>query len=197
MKNLIAAFLLTLFATSCGNNDQPLNNKEISKKYDPSLVLSDLEEDSLIYSIARYVAPLPKKANHNNKFDTAFDTDYWKISQNLDLIAYHVQDGTTYFLISRIAPSLKSKWVATGGKFIKSSSPSEQFESYEEVFRTWKMEEPEFSTKALMLFDLMIKGEDLSRFYTENSGEDYYIEFPDANVIYNKEERRWLPLDEK
>jgi hypothetical protein len=105
------------------------------------------------------------------------------------LEAYYNKNGDEYFLVSRIAPSLKVKKVAVGVKMKRDDQGN--LLDYEEVFRTWKFEIPEMQQKGLMLFDKMVRGEDLSAYYPQNSGEEEYIEFPDERVFYDVNERRW------
>jgi len=45
--------------------------------------------------------------------------------------------------------------------------------------------------KSMMLFDLMIKGEDLSPYYPQNSGKEEFIELSDERTYFDTEERRW------
>jgi hypothetical protein len=97
-----------------------------------------------------------------------------------------------YFLISRKAPSIHDKWVATGGKM--QFDKGKALITYQEVFRTWKLLEPELNERAPYLFDLMIKGEDLTPYYTATAGFNY-IEFPDDKVYYDVESRAWKVKD--
>jgi hypothetical protein len=103
--------------------------------------------------------------------------------------AYHQKEDYEYVLTSRIAPSLKEKKIAIGVKMQRNANGDLTY--YEEVFRTWKFEIPEMQVKGLMLFDKMVKGEDLSPYYPQNSGKEEFIEFPDEKVTFDIEERRW------
>lgn len=162
---------------------------ESGSKYDPGKNLSEKEQRQILLTSIRYMGHLPKKADHQTKFDPVYDEYYSKLALDYTLEAYYKKDGYEYFLASRIAPSLKVKKVAVGVKMKR--TPDGQLEYYEEVFRTWKFEIPEMLEKGLMLFEKMVKGEDLSPYYPQNSGEEEYIEFPDAKVYFNVEERRW------
>ncbi|PSL04368.1 hypothetical protein [Cecembia rubra] len=180
MKRIL--FLILVFGvllSSCGQAD----------KYHPSKSLTTEEQQALIYTTIRYLGHLPKRGTHENKFDPAFDEFYTKLALDYTLEAYYKKDGFEYFLASRIAPSLKVKKVAVGVKMKR--SPDGQLVYYEEVFRTWKFEIPEMLEKGLMLFDKMAKGEDLSPYFPQNSGEVEYIEFPDEKVYFDVEEKRW------
>ncbi|RZS95709.1 hypothetical protein [Cecembia calidifontis] len=172
-------FLVMLILISC----------EGGSKYDPGKYLNEKEQKQILLTSIRYMGHLPKKATHQTKFDPVYDEYYSKLALDYTLEAYYKKDGYEYFLASRIAPSLKVKKVAIGVKMKRTSDG--QLEFYEEVFRTWKFEIPEMLEKGLMLFDKMVKGEDLSPYYPQNSGEEEYIEFPDAKVYFDVEERRW------
>ena len=86
-------------------------------------------------------------------------------------------------MVARIAPSIDAKWVATGGRlrYGKDSSITE----YEEVFRTWKLPRKDLEERGKYLFGLMVKGQDLTPYYTATAGFNY-IEFPDENVYFDR-----------
>ena len=105
------------------------------------------------------------------------------------LDAYFEKGGYRYFLISRRAPSIHDKRVATGGKLKLDASGN--VVEYEEVFRTWKMLEPDLIKKGILLFDKMVKGQSLERYLTKHSWPEEYIEFPDETVYFDKASRKW------
>ncbi|OYQ37854.1 hypothetical protein CHU92_07375 [Flavobacterium cyanobacteriorum] len=179
MRNLLLLLLLTITFVSC---------KE--KNSNPQQ-LSPAEQESFKYAVSRYINKAPKDAEGNKKFDAAYDNGYRIMAQKNDLLHYYKDDktGTVYFAIAKIAPSLKLKKVATGGK-LKFDAKGE-IAAYEEVFRTWKMEEGELKQKTALLFKKFIDGEDLSPYYTKNANGESYIEFPDENTYYDKNSRGW------
>lgn len=165
------------------------------REYAVSDYLNSEEEESLKYELIRYLGKLPKKANHQNKFDGQFDAYYKTLAQEHILEHYFIDEsGMHYFLISRVAPSLHVRRVATGGKFSRTEDGTIDY--YEETFRTWKMPVEELQEKGAMLFDKMVKNEDLSPYFTINSGDDFYIQFPDGLVYYDAEERLWKTRNE-
>jgi len=101
---------------------------------------------------------------------------------------YPVKDRADYFLFTRKARSIWPAREAIGGKvsFDKTGTLTE----YEEVFRTWKMAEDSLNTRALELFDIMVKEKDLTRYRSEYKG-DRYIEFPDDRFYFDKKDRQW------
>jgi hypothetical protein len=174
-------FVSQLFITGC--NQTP--------NYEANQHLTTDQQKHLAYSVMRYLGKLPGKANHQTKFNADFDDHYRALAESHKLDYYHKNDdGTAFFLFSRIAPSIKEKYVAIGG-YVKFDA-AQNIIDYAEVFRTWKMTPEELAPKSLLLFDLMVRGEDLSPYYTANSGNEEYIEFPDANTTYDKNQRLWV-----
>jgi hypothetical protein len=180
MKCNILLFIAVLIGIAACN---PKN------KYLPEKHLSDPQQKQILYTTIRYLGHLPKKGSHENKFDPQFDEYYSKLALDYTLEGYYKKNDKEYFLVSRIAPSLKVKKVAVGVKMKRDDQGN--LLHYEEVFRTWKFEIPEMQQKGLMLFDKMVRGEDLSAYYPQNSGEEEFIEFPDEKVFYDVNERRW------
>ena len=46
--------------------------------------------------------------------------------------------------------------------------------------------------KTKLLFEKYLNDENLTPFYTENSKGEFYIEFPDNNTYYDKNQRKWM-----
>lgn len=160
--------------------------------YAPSLQMDSAQQHNFLYSIVRYVAPLPKKASEKTKFESRFDEAYHYTVEKLKLEAYHqTPEGDVYFLVSRIAPSIEVKRVATGGKLKYDSKKN--ITEYSEIFRTWKMKLPELKVKSLFLFQEMINNKDLTQYYTATTGDsNHYIEFPDEHNTYDVQNRIWV-----
>lgn len=192
MRSAIFLLAILLIGSGC-------ENKKNKNTFFSADSISEIEQEEFIYSIIRYAGRLAPQATHETKFETRFDEDYRNIASDYTLHFFKKNnDATTYFLISRIAPSIHKKRVATGGELlIKSGTIS----FYKEHFRTWKMEEKELNEKSTLLFKKMINSESLVAFYPENSGNEEFIEFPNEDVSFDTELRRWVssrdnPLDE-
>jgi hypothetical protein len=158
----------------------------------PNQYLSKEQQMDFKLSIVRYYEKLPTdKENHQTKFDSIHDEYYLKKAMNSDLMYLYIDaDSTYYFAIAKIAPSLKLKKVATIGKLKKDASGNITY--YEEAIRTWKMEKNELAKKTSLLFEKYIHNEDLASYYTKNSGNEFYIEFPDDNNKYDIVKRQWV-----
>lgn len=153
--------------------------------------LDGKQRDEQLWKIIRYVAKAPEGLLYEERFYAPYDTFYQRQASRHRFEAYFVdKTGEHYFLVSRPAPSLYEKRVATGGKM--RFDETGKLTEYEEVFRTWKMVPDTLKVRSLMLFDKMVKGEVLEPYYTRNSPNVEYIEFPDDINYYDKAKRRWL-----
>ncbi len=159
--------------------------------YDPIAHITVKEQDSIVWRIMRYVARPPDGLSYEERFYKGYDPHYQEQQSLHHLDAYFIDENNThYFLLSRRAPILTDKRVATGGK-IKFDEKGKLLE-YEEVFRTWKMVPDTLKIRSQFLFDKMVKGESLDPYQTINSNNVDYIEFPDTHNYYDKSTRRWL-----
>jgi len=161
--------------------------------YQPSQYFDSERQDSILGQLIRFIAPMPKKANHQTKFDSVFN-EHYQIQQKLHQIIaiYHSPkiENQYFFLIRRPASSIYEKYVGIG--IILELNEQKQMSVYEEKFRTWKMDNANLQKKGMLLFDLMVQGKDLKPYYTKNSKGEEYIEFPDEETHYDKMERRWI-----
>lgn len=177
---IVSVFIV--FLSSCGH----------AAKYsaDENLPLS-ADQDSFKYEIIRYVGRLPKHATAATKFESRFDGQYLSMARSMSLDKHYQnpKDGYIYFEISRIAPSLYEKYVSTGGRLKRDEKGG--IVEYEEIYRTWKMKREDLEEKTAIFFDYMVKGKDLSRYYTANIGDTEHIEFPDENTYFDKGLKQW------
>ncbi|CAN5309599.1 hypothetical protein BH23BAC3_BH23BAC3_06620 [soil metagenome] len=184
MRNL--SFLsLFIFLLSCGSAvENPI--------YTSDKFLSETDQQQFLNSVIRYMGKLPPKSDHKTKFLPEFDTYYENLAKehSLDLFYEDPESGTIFFLASRKSPSLYDKRVSIGGELNFDDDGSITY--YKEFFRTWKMEPLELTIKSGLLFREMIARNDLAPFYTENSGGEEYIEFPNTYTEFHAEQRQWL-----
>lgn len=183
MKRL-KIFLLFAFFTcalySCMN----------TKNYSPDAYLTENETTVLLRNIIPYNAKLPKGYTYKNRFDKQLDTFYTEEMHKYKLEKYYTsqKDSFSYFLITRVAPSIYEKRIAIGGRFTKDTSG--KIKNYEEAFWTFKMKPNQLQKISDTLFNDYVNGKDLSP-YQIGKMEDAWIEFPDRNYFYNKVEQRW------
>jgi hypothetical protein len=178
--SILTILFLLIFFTSC---------KKEKADYSPDRYLSVDELQQIKRTIVRYAGKAPRRVVDTVKFDSVYDTHYEEQVDQHELIAYFIdKQGEHFFLISRIAPSIQEKWVATGGRM--RFDENRQLADYEEVFRTWKLPKADMLERSRYLFDLMVNGKDLTPYYAATAGFNY-IEFPDENVYFDKKDRIW------
>jgi hypothetical protein len=158
---------------------------------DPNHYMTVDAQETFKYQLVRYFEKLPKRVNHDTKFDSVYDSIYRAKASRANLLFIYKNDVNEdiYFAISKIAPSISQKKVAIIGKVRFEENDSIAF--YEEKIRTWKMTEQELYQKTLLLFETYINNQDLTPYLTKNSGPEFYIEFPDELNFYNTEKRMW------
>ncbi len=153
--------------------------------------LSIQERELVFPKIVRYIAKPPKMVKGGLRFDSRFDEYYKNAQQSFDWELFYIDPSTRirYFLVSRDAPSLYKKRIGIGGSYQINQN---EISNYREVFWTFKMKVPELNDKSAKLFKAMLKGEDLSPFYPQNSPEnEEWIEFPDATTYYDADSLFW------
>lgn len=158
------------------------------KDYSVNTHLSAQQQVAVMDKIIRYVGRAPEGVTFEERFYPAYDSFYMEQASLHKFDAYYVDGSTHYFLVSRQAPSLVNKRVATGGKLVLES---DKIAEYEEVFRTWKMVPDTLAKREMFLFDKFVKGESLTPYETRNSNGVEYIEFPDDLNYYDKATRQW------
>lgn len=159
------------------------------KDYNPINSLTVKEQDEKMSKIIRYLAKTPDGVIQSERFLPKYDSLYLIAQSFHRLDAYYIDGDTHYFLISRRAPSVIEKFVATGGK-MKWNERGELTE-YEEVFRTWKMKDEDLKKKGALLFDLMVNEKPLDQYRIKFTAPEEYIEFPDDHTYYDKSDRSW------
>jgi len=180
MKNLAGGFILmVLIAGACTTK----NNYQVSAHLTPQ------QQDDMMAKIIRYVGRAPEGLTFEERFYKPYDSVYQEQAKLHKFDAYFIKGNVHYFLVSRRAPSLVEKRVATGGKFMLSDD--NKITEYEEVFRTWKMVPDTLAKREMILFDDFVKGKSLSPYETRNSNGVEYIEFPDERTYFDKDAMQW------
>jgi hypothetical protein len=160
-----------------------------SAQYQPETYLSTAEQEQFLKKIARYTAKVPRRVTHEDKYNARYDAYYSEEMKKYDVRRYYISpDSTHYFLITRPAPSLREKRVAIGGRLKYGHQGSITF--YEEVFRTWKMEQEELTRKGETLFSTMVETGNVNA-YLPGKREDDWVEFPDGKSYFDVGTRRW------
>ncbi len=172
--------LLMMIISSCSTK----NNYQVNEHLTPQ------QQDEMMWKIIRYIGRPPEEGlSFEERFYAPYDSAYIEQAKLHKFDAYYKKGSTHYFLVSRRAPSLVDKRVATGGKFVLDDS--NKLTEYEETFRTWKMVPDTLTKRSLFLFDKLVKGEDLLPYETRNSKGTEYIEFPDEHTYFDKVLKQW------
>lgn len=180
LKKHTVIFLALVVTASCHE----------SRNYNPSANLTVPKQDEVLWKVIRYMARPPEGIGMEERISSSHDAHYREQQSLHRLDAYYIDDDSThYFLVSRIAPSLTEKRVAIGGMLHLDKKGN--LSDYEEVFRTWKMPPDTLAKRSIFLFDKMVNHENLESYYTSNSGNTDYIEFPDDRTYYDKSSRMW------
>jgi hypothetical protein len=181
MNNSFFIFLNVMFifaVTSCEQRD-----------FSPDRYLSTADQENVVNEIVRYIAKLPPGATDETKFGSEFDDYYKAVATDYDIRRYFVgEDSVHYMLATRAARSIKPMRESIGIKIRYAENGS--FGTYEEVFRTWKMNDGIMKERYPVLFELMVDGKDLAGYYPKSKG-DQYIEFPDGRFYFDINQRKW------
>lgn len=158
--------------------------------YAPDKSLNPAEQQDFLMSVIRYLGRAPQGITPAERFYSQYDSFYMEQANAHRLEAYDRKGNRQYFLISRSAPSLTEKRVATGGWV--EMDPADKITDYREVFRTWKMVPDTLTRRAGFLFGKMVNGESLEPWETRNSGGVEFIEFPDERTMFDSASRSWI-----
>jgi hypothetical protein len=178
-KIIFVCIVVGLIAGAC-------NSK---KNYQVSEYLSPQQQDDMMWKIIRYVGRAPEGLTFDERFYAPYDSAYREQAKLHRFDAYYKKGNIHYFLVSRRAPSLVDKRVATGGKF--TLNDNNKLVEYEEIFRTWKVVPDTLAKREMILFDKLVKGESLTPYETRNSKGIEYIEFPDERTYFDKASKQW------
>lgn len=179
MKNFIFVLIIAV-SGACTNS---------ADKYSPEKNLSPQELDANLWSMIRYLGKSPEGLTPPERFYGAYDSHYREQMKVHRVEAWYNKGDAHYFLVSRPAPSVTEKRVATGGKVVFNDKGGIQ--DYEEIFRTWRLMPDTLKKRSGILFDKMVQGENLKPFETRYSNGVEYIEFPDEQTYFDKTDRAW------
>lgn len=160
--------------------DRPVN-------YNPAQYLTASDQNLFLTKALGYInKPILARQTQRGNLSTLLANTDRREQARLEL--YYSKANISYFLIS-LPSGFAGKRYATGGK-IEVGERGEVL-SFEEVFRTWKMDPHTLQMRSHFLFDKMVTGESLSPYYTENSDGVDFIELPDTRTYFDKELRSW------
>jgi hypothetical protein len=172
-------FVILLFCFACTEKNPYAVDSHLTKK----------DQENVLRKTIRYSTNLAPRATQADKFDKEFDWYYENAIKEYEVISYFPsKQNFDYFLFNRKARSITPMKEAIGGKL--RFNEKGELDYYEETFRTWKMNEDTLKKRSAILFDKMVKGEDLTGYRSKVQG-DKFIEFPDDRFYFNKDDRKW------
>lgn len=147
-------------------------------------------QDNFLKVMVHYTSRLAPEATHETKFNAEFDWYYDRAVKECKILycVFKEQDSTYNVFVARDARSITpmKEGIAITLEFDNQGG----FKKYNEVFRMWKMQEDTLAKRGKFLFNRMIKGEDLSLYYSRFQ-QDRFIEFPDDRFTFDTTLRRW------
>jgi hypothetical protein len=153
----------------------------------PDHFFSEKEKNALLMQLVLKMAEKPEglatKEEIEAYYQNEVQTYHWHYAVE--------KDGKYFFLISRPAPSLYGKRSAIGGFF--ESSDRMQVKKYNEVFHSFKFLPAELEKKGALLFEKMVKGEDLKGYQPggNRTNKQEWIEFPDDLHYFDGASQTW------
>lgn len=146
-------------------------------------------QKQFLQTMVRYSSKLPPEASQATKFDSKFNWYYDKAVQECKIL--YCQKGTDDVYSLFISKDARSITPMKEGVAVKVKlGTSDTFNYYNEVFRMWKMPEDTLVKRGKFLFTRMVKGEDLSLYYSKFQ-QDRFVEFPDDRFYFDTTAWRW------
>lgn len=157
-----------------------------SEKYSTNAYYSDAERDTLLTNIITYVYNTAPGATHTTKWQAQYRPYYVKNLPSFYIENYFIApDGWHYyFLIRPVGSSDKRRGVL--GKF-KLEAGSLKPQQFEEVVNTPHLDEEVLRERGHFLFKKLVEKGNLDEYLAMKQ----YIEWPDSNLVYNKETKQW------
>lgn len=153
----------------------------------PAEFFSEKEEQSLFMQLVLKTAKKPEGLNSPAEIEAYYQNEqkayYWHFA--------YQKNNRFYFFISRPAPSLYGKRSGIAGYFESENKLS--VKAYHESFHTFKFIPAELEKKGTVLFQKLVKGEDLTAYQPggKKTGNSEWIEFPDAAHYYDANSQSW------
>lgn len=167
-----------------------LNACSTKSSYDAVNNFDKIAEEKFLFKIMPLIAQRAPYSNDTTRFESRFDEHYKNELVKFDLISYQQQpDSSACFLIYKVAPSLKVKKIAIGGKI---KIVNDSIVEFEEVFNTPKMELKELDSKSSELFNELATQGNVKKYL----GNADMIEFPDSRTCYDKAKLKWRFISE-
>lgn len=155
-------------------------------KYQVSTYFDKAQQDTLLANIVTYIYSKAPQSSNQTKFQPQFRNFYVAALPKFSIENYFIgPDSTHYFFVIRPVGNLPHKRGVIGRyKLGKNLMPIH----FEEVVNTPHLEEKLVKERGRFLFNELIKNDNLDKYLTMK----HYVEWPDANLVYDKEQNEWV-----
>ena len=144
------------------------------------------QQDSLLTNIVTYIYSKAPQSSNQTRFQPQFRKFYVDVLPKFSIENYYVApDSTHYFFVIRPVGSLPFKRGVIGRyKLTRNLKPVD----FEEVVNTPHLDEEMLKERGKFLFTELIKNGNLDKYLPMK----HYVEWPDANLIYDKKQNEWV-----
>lgn len=155
-------------------------------KYNVNTYFDKAQQDSLLTNIITYVYVKAPQSSNQTRFLPQYRKFYVAALPKFSIENYYVApDSTHYFFVVRPVGNLPYKRGVIGRyKMGKNLMPTD----FEEVVNTPHLEEKLVKERGKFLFTELIKNGNLDKYLPMK----HYVEWPDANLVYNKQLNEWV-----
>ena len=155
-------------------------------KYNVNAYFDKTQQDSLLTNIVTYIYSKAPQSSNQTRFQPQFRKFYVDVLPKFSIENYYIApDSTHYFFVIRPVGSLPFKRGVIGRyKLRKNLMPVD----FEEVVNTPHLDEETLKERGKFLFTELIKNRNLDKYLLMK----HYVEWPDANLIYDKKLNEWV-----
>lgn len=155
-------------------------------KYQVSSYFDKTQQDTLLTNIVTYIYSKAPQSSNQTRFQPQFRNYYVAALPKFNIENYFISpDSTHYFFVMRPVGNLPYKRGVVGRyKLSKNLMPYD----FEEVVNTPHLEEKLVKERGKFLFTELIKSGNLNKYLTMK----HYVEWPDANLVYDKKQNEWV-----
>jgi hypothetical protein len=155
-------------------------------KYNVNTYFDKTQQDSLLTNIITYIYSKAPQSSNETRFQPQFRKFYVNVLPKFSFQHYYIApDSTHYFFVIRPVGALPYKRGVIGRyKLGKNLMPTD----FEEVVNTPHLEEKLVKERGKFLFTELIRNGNLDKYLSMK----HYVEWPDANLIYDKKLNEWV-----
>lgn len=160
-------------------------------RYDVNTYFDKAQQDSLLTNIITYIYSKAPQSSNQTRFQPQYRNYYVAVLPKFSIQNYYIApDSTHYFFVIRPVGGLSFRRGVIGRyKLGKNRMPTD----FEEVVNTPHLDEKILKERGKFLFAELIKNGSLDKYLSMK----HYVEWPDANLIYDKKLNEWVaPMPE-